>query len=116
MRIKKNKKVSSKKDKNKLVTANVKEKNDNIENIPSSCQNIIKNSEKVQKTLERMNTEELHINDYVMVNYNDEALPGKIIGIRVNKENEEFEYEVSHMEKNGLNWKWPKEMTFLGIM
>lgn len=102
-----NKKMKKAKDERKLV----EEQND-IQEKSSSNENIIENNEESEKTLKDSNSQELSINDYVIVNYNEQPLPGKIIGISC-KENGEFEYKVSHMEKNGLNWIWPKRFDIL---
>lgn len=51
------------------------------------------------------------VGDYILVRFNEQILPGKIINTR--NANEECEYEILHMEKRGLNWIWPEKNDIL---
>lgn len=72
-----------------------------------SLEEVVANS-----SFEDTDVDKFNVNDFVIVNYNEQLFPGKIIGSRYN-DDEELEFEVSHMDKKGLNWVWPDKIDIL---
>lgn len=57
------------------------------------------------------NNQDYQLNDFVVAVYNGQHYPGKIIGIK--DENDYLQYEVTHMERRGINWFWPEKPDIL---
>lgn len=53
--------------------------------------------------------QEYGINDFVIVNYEEEYFPGQIKDLRINEEKTQKEYQVTVMQMSGPNgWRWPE--------